>query len=99
MLPPTPSTAVTAFTRPVAVTMTVSFELADAAGALAIDVPASAATSAAPAAAIRRFFRRASCARQPRAAPNDLTYGIRKSPPRGLHGPNDGRSRKPQMAA
>ena len=57
MVPPTPSTAVTGLSSPVAVTMTVSPELADAAGTPAIDVPASAAITAAPAAAIRHAFR------------------------------------------
>ena len=57
-LPPTPSTAVTGLSSPVAVTMTVSLGLADAAGAPVIDVPAKAAASIAAVAAIRPFFRR-----------------------------------------
>ena len=80
MLPPTPSTAATGLTSPVAVTITVSPELAEAAGTLASDVPATAAITAAPAATIRRFFRRASRVRLPATAFNDLAYGIRKSP-------------------
>jgi len=79
--------AATAFTSPVAVTMTVSpvladtvladTVLADAAGAPAIGAPASAAIIAAAAAAIRRFTRRPTRARQFAAASNDPACGIR----------------------
>jgi hypothetical protein len=61
--------------------MTVSFELADAAGACEIDAPASAATTAAPAAAIRRFFQLVPLVRRLTAALNDLVCAIRKSLP------------------
>jgi hypothetical protein len=59
-VPPTSSTATTGLKSPSAVTMTVSLGLAEAAGTPTIDVPANAATTAAPAAAIRPFFRQAS---------------------------------------
>src|SRR5258708_3351778 len=55
-VPPTSSTAATGVKSPVEVTMTVSVVLADAAGTPATDVPANAATTAAPKAAIRFFF-------------------------------------------
>src|SRR5690348_16711936 len=92
MVPPTLSTAATAFTSPAAVTMTVSpvvadtvladtvladTVLADAAGAPATGAPASAAIIAAAAAAIRRSARRAAPDRQFAAAPNDPACGIR----------------------
>src|SRR6202008_2155845 len=53
MVPPTSSTAATALNGPVAVTITVSLRLADAAGTPAISVPAKVAAAAAAAAAIR----------------------------------------------
>jgi hypothetical protein len=53
MVPPRESTAAAGLSSPVAVTMTVSLWLADAAGTLAIDVPARAAMTAATAAAAR----------------------------------------------
>ena len=57
MVPPTPSTAVTGLSSPVAVTMTVSIGLAEAAGTPVTDVAAKAAASAAAAAAARPFLR------------------------------------------
>ena len=57
MVPPTPSTAVTGLSSPVAVTMTVSIGLAEAAGTPVIDVAAKAAASAAAAAATRTLLR------------------------------------------
>src|ERR1700730_13096000 len=89
MVPPTPSTAAAGANSPVAVTMTVSPVLADASGTPATGEPASAATIAVPATAIRRFFRPASRARQPAAAANDLAFGIRTSPPLRLLDPDD----------
>src|SRR5579862_9014262 len=86
MVPPTPSTAATGLSSPVAVTMTVSLGLADAAGTPASDVPASTATTAAPAVAIRRLFRPAGRDRRPSATPNDPAIGISK-PPQGVLGP------------
>ena len=70
-VPPSPSTAVAGFSNPVAVTMTVSSGLADAAGTPASDVPAKVAASTAAVAAIRPFFRRARCARELTPAPNE----------------------------
>jgi hypothetical protein len=55
-VPPTSSTAAAGLSSPVAVTMTVSVTLADAAGTPAIDVPANAATAATAAAVIRHRF-------------------------------------------
>jgi hypothetical protein len=71
MLPPSPSTAVTGLSSPVAVTMTVSCGLADAAGAPASEVPAKVAASIAAVAAIRPFFRRTRRARELTPAPNE----------------------------
>ena len=71
MVPPTPSTALTGLSSPVAVTMTVSSGLADAAGTPAIDVPVKVAASIAAVAAIRPFFRRTRRAREPTPAPNE----------------------------
>jgi hypothetical protein len=62
-VPPTSSTAATGVKSPVEVTMTVSVVLADAAGTPATDVPANAATAAAPKAAIRPFFQQTGPAR------------------------------------
>ena len=70
-VPPTSSTAVTGLSSPVAVTMTVSPGLADAAGAPASDVPAKVAASIAAVAAIRPFFRRARRVRELTPAPNE----------------------------
>jgi hypothetical protein len=62
-VPPTESTAATGLSSPVAVTMTVSLWLADAAGAPATDVPAAAAITAATAAAARALRHEMSRAR------------------------------------
>jgi hypothetical protein len=68
-------------------------------GTPAVSEPASTAAIAAPATAIRRFFRPASPIRQPAGAANDLAFGIRKSPPLWLIGPDDERSRKAPAVA
>jgi hypothetical protein len=71
MVPPTPSTALTGFSSPVAVTITVSSGLADAAGTAVTDVPAKVAASITALAAIRPFFWRARRVRELTPAPNE----------------------------
>ena len=70
MVPPTPSTAVAGFSSPVAVTMTVSSGLAEAAGAPVMDATAKAAAATA-AAAIRPFFRPDRRGRELTPVPNE----------------------------
>jgi hypothetical protein len=71
MVPPTPSTALTGFSSPVAVTITVSIGLADAAGAPASDVPAKVAASITAVAVVRPFFWRPRRVRELTPAPNE----------------------------
>ena len=77
------STAVTGLSSPVAVTMTVSLWLADAAGAPAIEVPARVAATAAPAATARPFCHRMDRARRPKLTPNETIRHIWQPLPMG----------------
>jgi hypothetical protein len=71
MVPPSPSTALTGLSSPVAVTMTVACGLADAAGAPVTDVPAKVAARITAVAAVRPLVRGARRVRDLTPAPNE----------------------------